>query len=71
MKACFFKASGGETLEQVRQQEGVLFKVNMIIGMTSPNLPQSVGQKGFPGSSTGKESACNARDPDSIPGLGR
>ena len=26
---------------------------------------------GFPGSSAGKESSCNAGDPDSIPGLGR
>ena len=26
---------------------------------------------GFPGSSTGKESACNAGDPSSIPGSGR
>ena len=26
---------------------------------------------GFPGSSVGKESACNAGDPGSIPGLGR
>ena len=26
---------------------------------------------GFPGSSAGKESACNARDPGSIPGSGR
>ena len=26
---------------------------------------------GFPGSSVGKESTCNARDPGSIPGLGR
>ena len=25
---------------------------------------------GFPGSSAGKESTCNAGDPDSIPGLG-
>ena len=25
----------------------------------------------FPGESHGKESACNARDPDSIPGLGK
>ena len=25
----------------------------------------------FPGGSDGKESACNARDPGSIPGLGR
>ena len=26
---------------------------------------------GFPGSSTGKESACNSGDPSPIPGLGR
>ena len=26
---------------------------------------------GFPDSSVGKESACNVRDPGSIPGLGR
>ena len=26
---------------------------------------------GFPGGSDGKESACNAGDPGSIPGLGR
>ena len=26
---------------------------------------------GFPDSSVGRESACNAGDPDSIPGLGR
>ena len=26
---------------------------------------------GFPGGSDGKESACNVRDPGSIPGLGR
>ena len=32
----------------------------------SPFLPG-----GFPGSSDGKESACNAGDPGSIPGLGR
>ena len=27
--------------------------------------------KGFPGGSDGKESSCSARDPGSIPGLGR
>ena len=26
---------------------------------------------GFPGGSDGKDSTCNARDPGSIPGLGR
>ena len=29
------------------------------------------GDGGFPGSSDGKASACNARDLDSTPGLGR
>ena len=29
------------------------------------------GELGFPDSSVGKESACNARDPSLIPGLGR
>ena len=34
--------------------------------------PHSLSGKGsFPDSSLGKESACNARDPSSIPGLGR
>ena len=28
-------------------------------------------RKGFPGGSEGKETACNAGDPCSIPGLGR
>ena len=32
----------------------------------------SVGvPQGFPGGSDGKESACNARDPSSVPGSGR
>ena len=30
----------------------------------------SLSPQGFPGSSDGKESACNAGDPGSIPGLG-
>ena len=30
-----------------------------------------INEKGFPGSSAGKESACNAGDPGLIPGSGR
>ena len=30
-----------------------------------------MGDKGFPGGSDGKASACNVGDPGSIPGLGR
>ena len=33
--------------------------------------PVLVGCVGFPGCSAGKESACNAGDSGSIPGLGR
>ena len=29
------------------------------------------GEMGFPSGSAGKESACNAGDPGSVPGLGR
>ena len=34
-------------------------------------MTSKVTQMGFPGSSNGKEFACNARDLDSIPGSGR
>ena len=34
-----------------------------------PSIP--IFKKNFPDSSVGKESACNAGDPGSIPGLGR
>ena len=35
------------------------------------NFAGSLIRAGFPGSSDGKESACNAGDPGSIPGSGR
>ena len=34
-------------------------------------LTKALGRKGFPDSSVGKESTCNAGDPGSIPGSGR
>ena len=41
-------------------------------GCSLPSLTSaSVIIRGFPGGSEGKESACNARDPCSLPGLGR
>ena len=36
-----------------------------------PYCSNLICQKGLPDSSVGKESACNAGDPGSIPGLGR
>ena len=35
------------------------------------NIAGTVGSKGFPDGSDGKEFACNAGDPGLIPGLGR
>jgi len=46
----------------------VLIIPQMIL-MSSQNWEQAF--KGFHGGSDGKESACNARDLDLIPGLGR
>ena len=45
-------------------------------GMPPPTAQKSFGtdlsgQRGFPGGSVGKESACNAGDLGSVPGLGR
>ena len=37
----------------------------------STNCTPAADLKGFPGRSVGKESACNAGDPGSIPGSGR
>ena len=43
------------------------------VGQTesSTDICSTCSTWGFPGGSAGKESACNARDPGSIPGLGR
>ena len=38
---------------------------------TAHKLDLNKAINGFPGSSAGKESSCNAGDPGSIPGLGR
>ena len=42
-----------------------------ILPASSLDLHPSHGVMGFPSGSAGKESACNAGDPGSIPGLGR
>ena len=39
--------------------------------LQADSLPSEPSRKPFPGSSDDKESACNAEDLDSIPGLGR
>ena len=40
-------------------------------GLGSSDLRTALPEPGFPGGSDGKESACNAGDPGSFPGLGR
>ena len=42
-----------------------------LISDFKPLEPRQKFFKGFPGSSAGKEPACNAEDPGLIPGLGR
>ena len=39
--------------------------------MFSILITSNIHMRGFPGGSDGKESACNAGDPGSIPGSGR
>ena len=52
--------------------EGSLFSTLLTTFVTCKLFDDSHSDKrGFPGSSAGKESAGNAGDPDSIPGLGR
>ena len=46
--------------------DGVLWRILFVCLFVSP-----AQTSGFPDSSVGKESACNAGDPNSIPGLGR
>ena len=42
-----------------------------LVFMETEFLGQNIGEKSFPGSSDGKDSACNARDPGLNPRLGR
>ena len=41
------------------------------MNFTPKKVPGKGLTQGFPGGSAGKESACNAGDPDTIPGWGR
>ena len=62
-------------------QEGVEGPPVQRRGVSLPHIPgcfmgqmtsePDLGMRGFPGGSAGKESACNAGDLGSIPGLGR
>ena len=51
----------------------IIFKINISIFIDVIKIDIIIFRikKGFPGSSAGKESACNAGDLGSIPGLGR
>ena len=46
-------------------------KVNFLMSTEPSSNNASYTSKGLPCNSNGKESACNAGDPGSIPGLGR
>ena len=54
------------------QEVNTEIKFELLIGFIQLNLVDNTGKyQGFPDSSAGKESACNAGDLGSIPGLGR
>ena len=55
------------TLLMAQSRLGAHFHVNVFLPSHQNGLPLW----GFPGSSTGKESPCNAGNPDLIPVLGR
>ena len=50
--------------------QAIITLVLVCSGCYNP-IPNSGWLKGFPGSSAGKESACNAGNPSLTPGLGR
>ena len=80
MPACRWRQE--RTLERVSGDQALLFTCWAVrIQLTLPqpqflSVNESVGldnlqeHEGFPSSSVGKESACNAGDPGSVPGLG-
>ena len=49
----------------------MMYNVILISGVQQSDSIYIHIYMGFPGSSAGKDSACNAGDPASIPGLGR
>ena len=53
-----------------RMTQAIITLVLVCSGCYNP-IPYSGWLKGFPGSSAGKESACNAGNPSLTPGLGR
>ena len=74
------QSSWGQALSPPRSWAGLeharVYQLNALIHSPKLDLSTHLGSwvskwKDFPGGSNGKESACNARDPGSIPGLGR
>ena len=49
----------------------MLFPKTFVAFYSDLLIPTVGDYRGFPGGSDGEESACNAGDPGSIPGLGR
>ena len=51
--------------------KGIRYRIPILKFLDAPDLYIKWHGKGFPDSSVGKESACNAGEPGSSPGLGR
>ena len=58
-------------MERVLPEEKVCTLGPLFCGLYVPHICANIQYLGFPDSSVGKESACNAGDPGSIPGSGR
>ena len=70
----FFAAEDGEAVYSQQKQDRVLIVVQIMSSLlqnSGLNWRTQGKPLGFPGSSAGKKSACNAGDSGSIPGLGR
>ena len=57
--------------EPIRAGPIPIHKIRIHIEQDSQVIGLHFSLRGFPDSSAGKESACNAEDPGSIPGSGR
>ena len=64
---CFKRVKGKEDSQGLVGAKCKVIKHSFI----KSNLMRALHIMGFPGGSDGKESVCNAGDPDSIPGWGR
>ena len=62
---------GGDIIQLTTSATYIFSSVKTFLILAFLLIDPSTFLESFPGGSAGKESTCNARDPGSIPGLGR